>query len=142
MRNLLVGAALAGSLATGLATPAVASASASASASVAPSRHHFGPYYSNSSESFSHESYFKGYWYKQSGKYYFAGDLFDRHRSDRDYSYVWFRWHDKFGRFHQKSYKTFGRLHFNPFQFKRDFDLRVCEGRTPTSGCGGWHDVF
>ncbi|PZG51058.1 hypothetical protein C1I98_09285 [Spongiactinospora gelatinilytica] len=143
-RNLLAGAALAGSLSVLTAGITVAPA-AHASAAVTTgwaAKHHFGPYFSQGHESFARESYFKGYWYKAGGKYYFAGDLVDRHRNDRDYSYVWFKWYDRFGRFHKSYYKTFGHKHFNPFAFKRDFDVRVCEGDTPTSGCGGWHDVF
>jgi hypothetical protein len=149
------GAALTGALAAGLAAapaaqaaisaPAAQAATADSSSAVqaqtAPRRHFIGPYFSDSREDRRHESYFRGYWYKKSGGYYFTGDLFDRHR-DRDGSYVWFKWYDRFGKFHKQSYRTDGRRHFAPIRFKRDFDVRVCEGRSSSSGCGGWHDVF
>ncbi|WP_433251494.1 hypothetical protein ACQPYK_06110 [Streptosporangium sp. CA-135522] len=151
IRTLLTGAALAGSLAAGLAvTPAqAATAGASAAQQVqGPSKHFFGPYYSGfgAGEDFGHRSYFKGYWYKDGGRYWFFGDLFDRDR-DREYSYVWFKWHDRSG-YHTKVFKTFGHQRFAGYGgFRRsggfdDFKIRVCEGRDKFDDCGGWGDAF
>ncbi|MEV4244018.1 hypothetical protein AB0J63_11460 [Streptosporangium canum] len=150
-RTLLVGAALAGSLAAGLAVaPAQAATAATAGAQQAqsPQKHFFGPYYSTfgGGESFGHRSYFKGYWYKDGGRYWFFGDLVDRDR-DREYSYVWFKWHDNSGS-HVKYYKTFRGRHFDKFGgFKKsrgfdDFKIRVCEGDNRFDDCGGWGDAF
>ncbi|MEO3811662.1 hypothetical protein ABGB17_21930 [Sphaerisporangium sp. B11E5] len=154
IRNLLVSTALAGSLAAGLAAATAPAASASAAGTsgsavaAQASRHFFGPIYSHygRGEDRGHRSYFKGYWEKSSGRYWFYGSLFDRDR-DRDYSYVWFRWHDDRG-FHTKYYKTFGKLSFNKFGgFRKsngfdDFDIRVCEGDNRFDDCGGYKDVF
>ncbi|GAT66419.1 hypothetical protein PS9374_02069 [Planomonospora sphaerica] len=152
-RTLLAATALTGALAAGLAAaPAQAStagtATAAASQEAQGSKHFFGPYYSKfgGGEGFGKRSYFKGYWIKQDGRYWFHGDLFDRDR-DREYSYVWFRWHDKFGT-HTKYYKTFGGRHFTKFGgFKKsngfdDFKIRVCEGDDRFDDCGGWGDAF
>jgi hypothetical protein len=156
IRNLLVSTALAGSLAAGLAavtTPAASASTEGASGTAVATqaqakRHFFGPIYSRfgGGESFGKRSYFKGYWEKSGGRYWFYGSLFDRDR-DRDYSYVWFRWHDDRG-FHTKYYKTFGRLNFNKFGgFRKssgfdDFDIRVCEGDNRFDDCGSYKDVF
>jgi hypothetical protein len=154
IRNLLVGAALAGSLAVGLAAaPAQAATATSGDAAATqtqsgPKKHFFGPIWSKfgKGESFGKRSYFKGYWYKHNDRYWFFGDLVDRD-FDKQYSYVWFRWHDKFGA-HTKYYKTFGKKNFHKFggfttgSGFDDFDIRVCEGPTRFSDCGGWQDVF
>jgi hypothetical protein len=151
IRTILAGTAVVGALAAGLiATPAQAATSTATTAATAsgPSKHFFGPYYSRygSGESFGDRSYFKGYWYKQDGRYWFFGDLFDRDH-DREYSYVWFKWHDDFG-FHTSYYKTFGRKHFDRFGgFQRsrgfdDFKIRVCEGDNRFDDCGSWGDAF
>ncbi|WP_326819902.1 hypothetical protein [Streptosporangium sp. NBC_01756] len=150
-RTLLVGAALTGSLAAGLAVaPAQAATAGAATVQQAqsPQRHFFGPYHSRfgGGENFGHRSYFKGYWYKDGGRYWFFGDLFDRDR-DRDYSYVWFRWHNRSG-FHTKVFKTFGHRHFSTYGgFKKssgfnDFKIRVCEGDNSFDDCGNWGDAF
>ncbi|MEU6996799.1 hypothetical protein [Nonomuraea sp. NPDC046570] len=151
IRNLLVGGALAASLAAGLAAAPAAQAATAGSAAAqaqAPVRHFFGPVYSGfgGGEDFGHRSNFKGYWYKSDGRYWFFGDLFDRDR-DREYSYVWFRWHDDRGS-HTSYYKSFGSRHFEKYGgFKRssgfdDFDIRVCEGGDRFDDCGSWKDVF
>ena len=157
IRTALVGAALAGSLAAGVvaAPSAMASASKSSNGSAvavqetqASSKHFFGPYYSGfgGGESFGRRSYFKGYWTSSGGRYWFYGDLFDRDR-DRQRSYVWFKWHDRFGS-HSKVFNTFGNSGFNKFGgFKKsngfdDFKIRVCEGRDKFDDCGRWGDAF
>ncbi|MDH2423815.1 hypothetical protein [Sphaerisporangium sp. TRM90804] len=155
IRNLLVSTALAGSLAAGIAATApAAQAETSAAAGTAvtaeaqAARHFFGPIYSTfgRGEDRGHRSYFKGHWKKSNGRYWFYGSLFDRDR-DRDYSYVWFRWHDDRG-FHAKYYKTFGKKDFSKFGgFRKssgfdDFDIRVCEGDNRFDDCGRWSDVF
>ncbi|MDP9863037.1 MULTISPECIES: hypothetical protein [Streptosporangium] len=154
VRTLLVSATLAGSLAAGLAgAPAQAATAGGPGASETlqakgPVKHFFGPYYSKfgGGESFGRRSSFKGYWYKEGGRYWFFGDLFDRDR-DREYSYVWFRWHDRSGS-HVKYYKTFGVRHFDKFGgFRKsdgfdDFKIRVCEGDNRFDDCGGWGDAF
>ncbi|MBG0827749.1 hypothetical protein HS041_08230 [Planomonospora sp. ID67723] len=151
-RTILVGTALAGSLAAGLAAAPAQAATAGTATSAeqvqGPKKHFFGPYYSKfgGGESFGKRSYFKGYWYKDDGRYWFFGDLFDRDR-DREYSYVWFKWHDRFGH-HVKYYKTFGGKHFDKFGgFKGsngfdDFKIRVCEGDNRFDDCGSWGDAF
>ncbi|MBG0813626.1 hypothetical protein [Planomonospora sp. ID82291] len=152
-RTLLAATVLAGSLAAGLAAvPAQAATAGTATVAAFQeaqgSKHFFGPYHSTfgGGEGFGKRSYFKGYWIKQDGRYWFHGDLFDRDR-DREYSYVWFRWHDKFG-VHTKYYKTFGSRHFTKFGgFKKssgfdDFKIRVCEGDDRFDDCGGWGDAF
>ncbi|MEZ0072883.1 hypothetical protein [Planotetraspora sp. GP83] len=148
IRTILAGTAVAGALAAGLvAAPAAQAATAEASS---PFKHFFGTTYSSYSGSHDEDrgdrSYFsKGYWYKDHGRYWFFGDLYDGDH-DHEYSYVWFRWHDDGGT-HFKSYRTFSHLHIGNFGgFSRshgfdDFDIRVCEGG-PVSDCGGWHDVF
>jgi hypothetical protein len=146
IRNLLAGTALAGSLVAGALAIAPAASADAASADQAQSaqsdRHNFGPYYSNGSENGSHESYFRGYWQKRSGHYYFYGDLYDRHHNDHDYSYVWFKYYDQHGNFHRNWYRSDDRRHFEGIRFKRDFQIRVCEGDSRNDGCGGYHDVF
>ncbi|NRQ30831.1 hypothetical protein HII36_03120 [Nonomuraea sp. NN258] len=142
MRKLLAATALAGSIATGLvlapaaqaaqATQTVTATQAQAGQS-APKFH----YYSYKDQ----HSSFKGYWYKKNKRYYFGGDLFQRHHKRDYYSYVWVKWYDGSG-FHQTYYKTKGHVHFGDKQFKRDLDFRVCWGKQPTQGCGGWKDVF
>jgi hypothetical protein len=157
-RTLLAGAALAASLLATVAAAPAASASAAAStagsAAVATqqaqtsSKHFFGPYYSGfgRGEDFAHRSSFKGYWTKDNGRYWFYGDLFDRDR-DRSHSYVWFKWHDRFG-FHTKVFKTFGHGdidHFGGFKKSNGFDdfkIRVCEGTDKFDDCGRWGDAF
>ncbi|MBB2909394.1 hypothetical protein FHS43_000640 [Streptosporangium becharense] len=161
-RALLAGAALAGSLlAGGLAAPAATAATVPAAAPVpaaplsAPAvsaalggKHFFGPYHSafGGGESFGKRSYFKGYWVKTGGRYWFYGDLVDRDR-DRHYSYVWFRWHDRSGH-HTKVFKTFrhaGFAEFGGFRTSKGFDdfkIRVCEGTDKFDDCGGWGDAF
>ncbi|MFF5211791.1 hypothetical protein [Streptosporangium sp. NPDC000396] len=151
IRAFVVGTALTGSLAAGLAAAPAQAATAGTSAAQqaqSPRKHFFGPYYSafGGGEDFGHRSYFKGYWYSDSGRYWFFGDLFDRDH-DREYSYVWFKWHDRFGS-HVKYYKTFGNRHFEKFGgFKKssgfdDFKIRVCEGTDRFDDCGGWGDAF
>jgi len=158
-RTLLAGAALAASLLAGVAAAPAASASAgtagtAASATVATQqaqtsgKHFFGPYYSGfgRGEDFGHRSSFKGYWTKDNGRYWFYGDLFDRDR-DRSSSYVWFKWHDRFGS-HTKVFKTFGHGdidHFGGFKKSNGFDdfkIRVCEGTDKFDDCGRWGDAF
>jgi len=152
IRKALVGGALAASLAGALAaTPAMAAAAPAQAApalSAQAPRHFFGPIYSRFSngEDFGHRSYFKGYWNKDHGRYWFTGDLYDRD-GDHQYSYVWYRWHDNGGT-HVSYYKTFGHRHFDRWGgFRKssgfnDFDIRVCEGGNRFADCGGWQDVF
>ncbi|WP_214414901.1 hypothetical protein [Sphaerisporangium fuscum] len=131
--------------ATGSAAGATGSA---ATAQALGSRHFFGPIYSGfgHGEGRGDRSYFKGYWIGSGGRYYFSGSLLDRDH-DHQYSYVWFRWHDDHG-FHTRFFRTFGRYDLDRFGgFRRsdgfdDFDVRVCEGRSGTSDCGGYTDVF
>ncbi|WP_449062565.1 hypothetical protein [Planomonospora algeriensis] len=112
------------------------------------SKHFFGPYHSGfgKGESFGERSYFKGYWVKDGGRYWFHGDLFDRDH-DRSYSYVWFKWHDRSG-YHTKVFKTFGHSHYKSYGgFKKsrgfdDFKIRVCEGTNKFDDCGRWYDAF
>ncbi len=149
IRTLVVGAALAGSLAAGLvAAPAQAATATAAQQAQGGSKHFFGPYYSGfgDGESSGHRSSFKGYWYSDHGRYWFFGDLSDRDH-DREYSYVWFKWHDESGS-HVKFYKTFGGQHFDRFGgFRKsdgfdDFKIRVCEGDDRFDDCGSWGDAF
>ncbi|GAA5044895.1 hypothetical protein HNP84_004740 [Thermocatellispora tengchongensis] len=150
IRTIVAGAAVAAALSIGLAaapaqaaTPAAAPVKAATSAKVTAqdgAATTFGRTFKYWAD--SHDGYFKGYWYKKHGFYYFGGDLVDVDRGDREYTYVWFKWYDKFGRFHQNYYKTFGKIHFKDFIFKKDFDVRVCEGDHKLDNCGGWHDVF
>ncbi|MEV8638551.1 hypothetical protein AB0395_43540 [Streptosporangium sp. NPDC051023] len=149
IRTLLVGAALAGSLTAGLAAaPAQAATATTAQQAQGFTKHFFGPYYSGfgGGEDFGHRSSFKGYWYNDHGRYWFFGDLTDRDH-DREYSYVWFKWHDNSGS-HIKFYKTFGGLHFNRYGgFSKgdgfdDFKIRVCEGDSRFDDCGSWGDAF
>ncbi|GAA0386850.1 hypothetical protein Acor_25550 [Acrocarpospora corrugata] len=152
IRRIMVGAALAGALAAGvLAAPAAnAAAAPAAAAASAPTKHFFGNFYSkwhpSEDDDFGHRSYFKGYWYKKDGYYWFVGDLFDRDR-DNEYSYVWYRYRDGSG-YHEKYFgKSKSHLHFNNFaKFKsgkfNDFDIRVCEGDNRFEDCGGWGDAF
>ncbi|MER5624755.1 hypothetical protein ABT061_27350 [Streptosporangium sp. NPDC002544] len=155
-RALLAGAALAGSLLAGVAVAPAATASTAGTTTTATalqqaqtfSKHFFGPYYSGfgRGEDFGHRSYFKGYWTKEGGRYWFYGDLFDRDR-DRSYSYVWFKWHDRFGS-HTKVFKTLGHGDIDRFGgFKGssgfdDFKVRVCEGTDKFDDCGRWGDAF
>ncbi|SNT26040.1 hypothetical protein SAMN05216276_103116 [Streptosporangium subroseum] len=158
VRTLLAGTALAGALAATMAAAPAAMASTPTAATVATaaaqqaqssSKHFFGPYYSGfgRGENFGHRSSFKGYYTKDgSGRYWFYGDLVDRDR-DRQYSYVWFKWHDRSG-FHAKVFKTRGNQHFDKFGgFRKsngfnDFDIRVCEGTNSSDDCGRWGDAF
>ncbi|MEV1248080.1 hypothetical protein ACIBO2_55875 [Nonomuraea sp. NPDC050022] len=147
IRHLLAGTALAGSMVAGALAIAPTAQADAATATQAQSaqagpRHFFGPYFSNGSENGGHESYFKGYWQKRGGNYYFYGDLYDRHHNDGDYSYVWFQYYDRHGDFHRNWYRSDDRRHFDSIRFKRDFKIQVCEGGSRNSGCGGWHDVF
>lgn len=147
IRHLLAGTALAGSMVAGALAVAPSAQADAATASQAQSaqagpKHFFGPYFSNGSENGGHESYFKGYWQKRGGNYYFYGDLYDRHHNDGDYSYVWFKYYDRHGNFHRNWYRSDDRRHFDSIRFKRDFKIQVCEGGSRDSGCGGWHDVF
>ncbi len=157
-RTLLAGAALAGSLLAGIAAAPAASAAASTGTAAAATaatqqaqtsgKHFFGPYYSGygRGEDFAHRSAFKGYWTKDNGRYWFYGDLFDRD-GDRSHSYVWFKWHDRFG-FHTKVFKTRGHGdidHFGGFKKSNGFDdfkIRVCEGTDKFDDCGRWGDAF
>ncbi|GAA2864887.1 hypothetical protein GCM10010517_24130 [Streptosporangium fragile] len=154
MRAIIAGTALAGSLLAGTAAAPAAMASTAGTAVGAAAqeaqgaKHFFGPYYSKfgGGESFGKRSYFKGYWTKSGGRYWFYGGLFDRDR-DRQYSYVWFKWHDRFGH-HTKVFKTFGHSGFSKFGgFSKskgfdDFKIRVCEGTDKFDDCGGWGDAF
>ncbi|MEU0518005.1 hypothetical protein [Streptosporangium sp. NPDC006007] len=149
--TLVVGTALVGFLAAGLAAApaqAATAGTAAAQSAQAPGKHFFGPYYSRfgGGEDSGHRSLFKGYWYKESGHYWFFGDLSDRDH-DRESSYVWFKWHDDSGS-HVKYYKTSGGRHFDRFGgFSKDdgfddFKVRVCEGGNRFDDCGGWGDAF
>jgi hypothetical protein len=157
VRTLLTGAALAGALITSMAAaPAAMASTADASAATvavqqaqSSSKHFFGPYYSGygRGENFGHRSYFKGYYTKDnSGRYWFYGDVYDRDH-DRQYTYVWYRWHDRSGS-HTKVFKTSGEAHFNKFGgFRKSngfdgFDFRVCEGGNSSDDCGDWGDAF
>lgn len=138
----MAGALVAGVVAAPAAQADTAIATEAQSVQAGP-KHNFGPYYSNGSEDVQRESYFRGYWQKRGGKYYFSGDLGDRHNGDGDYSYVWFKYYDSSGNFHRNVYRTDDRRrHFEEIRFKRDFKVRVCEGNTRDSGCGSYHDVF
>ncbi|WP_030915941.1 hypothetical protein [Streptosporangium amethystogenes] len=147
-RALLAGAALAGSLLAGVAMAPAATASTAPQQAQTFSKHFFGPYYSGfgQGEDFGHRSYYKGYWTKEDGRYWFYGDLFDRDH-DRSYSYVWFKWHDRFGS-HTKVFKTLGHGDVDRFGgFKKssgfdDFKVRVCEGTDKFDDCGRWGDAF
>ncbi len=69
---------------------------------------------------------------------------------DRQWTYVWYRYTDKFGRSHQKFFKNNSFGHgdrFNKFfgfkkGFVKDVDFRVCEGVNKFDDCGGWGDAF
>lgn len=149
LQALVAAAATAGTLAAGLAiAPAAQAAAPAAAQAAAPKKHFFGPYYSGfgKGETFGKRSYFKGYWYRTGGRYWFFGDLIDRD-FDRQYTYVWFRWHDRFG-FHTKVFRTLGKKRFIKFGGFRvgtgfdDFKIRVCEGRNQFADCGKWGDAF
>jgi hypothetical protein len=139
--------ALAGGVALSpAAQAATADSSAAQTAAQAPFRHFFGPYYSgyHGNEHRSDRSYFKGYWFKDNGRYYFSFDGFDRDR-DHQYSYYWVRYHDGHG-FHTNVYRDFDRFHYSHI-FSRssgfnDFQVRVCEGGSPNSDCGSYHNIF
>ncbi|WP_062345040.1 hypothetical protein [Herbidospora yilanensis] len=149
--RVLAGTALAAGLMAGaMAAPATAGATASAGSAAASSKHFFGPYYSHWGDKFekSHRSYFKGYWTKTGNQYWFYGDLFDTDR-DRQWSYVWYRYTDRFGKSHTKWFKntSFGHGDFDKFfgfkkGFVKDVDFRVCEGTNRFDDCGGWNDAF
>nr|WP_062337765.1 hypothetical protein [Herbidospora sakaeratensis] len=150
--RVLAGTALAAGLMAGaMAAPATAGATASTgSAAAASSKHFFGPYFSHWGDKFekSHRSYFKGYWTKTGNQYWFYGDLFDTDR-DRQWSYVWYRYTDRFGKSHTKFFKnrSFGHGDFDKFfgfkkGFVKDVDFRVCEGTSRFDDCGGWNDAF
>ncbi|MBO3747157.1 hypothetical protein J5X84_13850 [Streptosporangiaceae bacterium NEAU-GS5] len=146
IRSILAGTAVVGALAAGVAmSPAAANAS-TASAVTAQSNHFFGPYYSDygRGEDRGHRSYFKGFWFKRNGYYYFDSFAFDRDH-DHQYSYFWVRWHDGSGT-HSSFYKTFNTFHY-VHKFKgghgfNDVDFRICEGSNRFDDCGSWHDVF
>ncbi|GAA5070886.1 hypothetical protein HNP84_009196 [Thermocatellispora tengchongensis] len=134
LRSILAGTAIVGSLAAGVAlAPAAANAetavtTATAQAS-APKFHNF-KYFSDfgRGESFGKRSYFKGFWYKKDGWYYVKGSLFDLDR-DREYSYFWVKYIDRFGRTHFDRYKTFGKFDYNKKFFKaKHFWVGVSEG--------------
>jgi hypothetical protein len=149
IRNILAGTAVVGALAAGLAASPAANASTASAASAATadsSRHFFGPYYSDygHGEHRSDRSYFKGFYFKSHGYYYFDSFAFDRDH-DNEYTYFWIHWHDDFGS-HVKYYKTFGTFHY-AHKFKGssgfdDADFRICEGDFPSDDCGSYHDVF
>ena len=129
IRNILAGGLIAGALAVGaVAAPAAqaAAAPAGASAGAAAAAKGF-TYYSGYDK--GKRSLFKGAWFKRGGWYYVKGDLFDGD-FDREYSYLWIRYEDRFGRFHTKRYKTLKRFHFEKRFFKvRHFWVGVSEGR-------------
>ena len=124
VRTLLAGTALAGALAAGMAAAPAAMAS-TPTAALPPrpplSRPRARP--STSSARTTPDSaavrlwtplLLQGVLHKDgSGRYWFYGDLVDRDR-DRQYSYVWFKWHDRSG-FHAKVFKTRGDQHFDKF---------------------------
>jgi hypothetical protein len=126
------------------AAPAQASTDSSAATQTTQSdRHHNrGPYYSHGSEDQRHESYWSGYWQKRDGHYYLYGDVYDRHHGDHDYSYVWYRYYDRGGNLHRDYYRSDDHRHISGIQFTRDFDVRVCEGDSPSDGCSRYYDVY
>ncbi|MGP4101698.1 hypothetical protein [Nonomuraea sp. KM90] len=137
----MAGALLAGAGAAPAAQADTATTTQAKAVQAGP-KHNFGPIYSNGTESLPKESYFRGYWQKRGGNYYFSGDLGDRHNGDGDYSYVWFKYYDSSG-FHRDVYRSDDRRrHFGEIRFKRDLKIRVCEGNTRNSGCGSYKDVF
>lgn len=140
IRNLLAGAAIAGTMALGLgAAPAQATTAPAAADSASAFAKNF-TYWSHNKQAF-----YKGYWYKKGGKYYTGGKLYHTKFTNGHYGYVWLKWYDKFGKPHTKYYKWFKKTGFfqvKDFLFTKDLDVRVCEGFKPTHSCGGWHDVF
>ncbi|WP_162795806.1 hypothetical protein [Nonomuraea lactucae] len=147
IRMLAAGVALAGSMAVGLAAaPAQASVAAPAATEVAASSaaqtsttwtRHF-KYWSPNKE-----GYFEGKVYKQGGHYYFTGFLWDGKPKPQDYTYVRFRYFDKFGDKHLETHKVVsGKKYFAPIRIKHDFDLRVCDAGKLGKHCDGGHDVF
>ncbi|GAA3842110.1 hypothetical protein GCM10022226_75880 [Sphaerisporangium flaviroseum] len=153
IRKLLAGTALAGSLAAGLAAAPAAQASTTDSAGVTSateaqsSRHFFPIRYSDfgRGENRGDRSYFKGYWEKFGGRYYFSGHVFDRDDDrNRDYNYLEFRWHDDRG-FHHKIFKSHGEFNVNRyggFRKSEGFDsfaFRVGEGHGRDYDWGNWY---
>ncbi|MEV5413889.1 hypothetical protein AB0K60_34300 [Thermopolyspora sp. NPDC052614] len=132
IRNLVAGGLIAGALVAGAVTSPVAASAASAAApaakvAVQAGPKHFFKFYSGFDK--GRRSLFEGYWYKKDGWYYVFGDLFDRD-FDREYSYLWIKYEDRFGRFHFKRFKTFGKFHYeNKFFKARHFWVGVSEGR-------------
>ena len=146
IRSILAGTALVGAVAAGLAVSPAAHASTASATTVERGNHFFGPYYSDygHGEHRSDRSYFKGFWFKKHGYYYFDAYAYDRDH-DHEYTYFWIKWHDSFG-FHVKYYKTFNKFHY-VHKFKgssgfNDADFHVCEGDFPSDDCGSYHDVF
>ncbi len=144
IRNILAGTVIAGALAAGaVAAPVAASAAAAptaATSAVQSGPKHFFTYYSGYDN--GKRSSFKGYWYKKSGWYYVYGDLFDKD-FDREYSYLWIKWEDRFGRDHFKRYKTFGRFHYEAKFFKaKHFWVGVSEGRDFRSDFSGFRRLW
>ncbi|WP_214108781.1 hypothetical protein [Acrocarpospora catenulata] len=149
-RSIMAGTALVGALTAGAFVAPAANAAPAAVQASGPAKHFFGNFYSKyhkgEDTGFGDRSYFKGYWIKKDGWYWFYGDLFDRDH-DSEYSYVWYRWHDGSG-YHTKYFgRTKGHAHFDKFaKFKAgkfdDLDIRVCEGDSSTEDCGAWGDAF
>lgn len=127
IRNILAGSMIAGALAAGaVAAPAAQAAAAPATASATASAKGF-TYYSGYDK--GKRSLFKGSWFKRGGWYHVKGDLFDTD-FDREYSYLWIKYEDRFGRTHIKRYKTFKKFHYEKKFFKvRHFWVGVSEGR-------------
>jgi hypothetical protein len=151
IRNILAGAAVVGSLAGSLALASAANAATagaettSATAAAQPRFHNF-IYYSGYSrgdgESRSDRSYFRGYWYKQSGFYYVRGELFDRDH-DRQYSYFHYRYIDRFGNRHEGQFKTFDHDNYNKkFFHAKHFWVGVSEGGNSRDDFGGYHQLW
>jgi hypothetical protein len=145
IRNIVAGTMIAGALAAGaVAAPAAASASAAAPAAASVSAQtaskHFFAYYSGFDK--GKRSLFKGYWYKRHGWYYVYGDLFDKD-FDREYSYLWIKYQDRFGRIHIVRYKTFGSFHYEKRFFKvKHFWVGVSEGRHFDDDFSGWRKLW
>ncbi|GII75651.1 hypothetical protein Sru01_06330 [Sphaerisporangium rufum] len=156
IRDLLAGAALAGSLAAAALTVVPAAASADAAAATPTSSatsatsvsagkvHRFGPFFSGfgRGENRGHRSYATGSWSFKGGRYHLDFDLFDR---DRDRQYSWFDvyYHDNRGWHAFARYRTFGHLGRH-VAFPRDrridgFRFRVGEGTTRDYDWSGWH---
>jgi len=126
IRNILAGSMIAGALAAGaVAAPAAQAAAAPAAQAGVPAKGF--TYYSGYDK--GKRSLFKGDWFKRGGWYYVKGDLFDTD-FDREYSYLWIKYEDRFGKTHIKRYKTFKKFHYAKKFFKvRHFWVGVSEGR-------------